>query len=117
MRALDDQVRCNGYEDEELVAFEAKRDHKYLTQFEEKMVAGDHENWTERVIDVTNRVDVLPVSLQGEYDRLTRERRWLEADALTVNIRLSRKLDPYVAKDRDPWTIDLPYTKDGLELP
>jgi len=112
-----DQVYGSGYNGEDLATFKESLEHPYLTQFEESIVAGDHENWTERVIEVANRVDILPANLRAEYDQLSRERRWLEADALTVNVQLNRRLDHYLDKDRDPWLVNLPYTADGLEAP
>jgi CRISPR-associated endonuclease/helicase Cas3 len=115
--SICDEVYANGYEGEDWNTFKDSVDHKYLTQFEESMVAGDHENWTERVIEVANRIDVLPASLSAEHARLTFERRWLEADRLTVNIRLSRKLDQFLDRSHEPWLIDLPYTADGLATP
>jgi CRISPR-associated endonuclease/helicase Cas3 len=112
-----DEVYEDGYKGEDLAKFEARRDHKYLTQFEASLVAGTHESWTERVIEVANRIDVLPARLRKEYDRLSDEHRWLEADALTVNIWWNARLDQHADKSHEPWLIRLPYGPDGLELP
>jgi hypothetical protein len=111
------QVYVNGYEGDELATFKERLEHKYLTRFEDNIIAGDHENWVERIIEVENRLDVLPTSLRTEHGQLISERRWLEADALTVNIRLSKNLDQYLHKEHDPWLINLPYTADGLVIP
>jgi CRISPR-associated endonuclease/helicase Cas3 len=112
------RVYERGYEGEDLITFEARRDHKYLTSFEESIVAGDHENWVDRVIELDNRVDVLPKSLRACFAELMEQKRWLEADALTVNIYATRKLiERHVDKSHDPWLIDLPYGANGLELP
>jgi hypothetical protein len=81
------------------------------------IIAGDHENWIETVItDIDSRVDVLPRSLLHEFSKLQSERRWLEADALTVNVYGSQRLKKSVMTEHDPWVVDAPYTMDGLEL-
>jgi hypothetical protein len=112
------RVYEHGYEGEDLVTFEARRDHKYLTRFEESIVAGDHENWVDRVIELDNRVDVLPKSLRACFAGLMEQKRWLEADALTVNIYATKKvIERHLDKSQDPWLIDVPYGANGLELP
>ena len=111
------EVYGDGYEGEELRVFTERIDHKYLTRFDECMVAGDHEDWTEEAIqDIDRRVDVLPAALLGEFRQFQSECRWLEADALTINIYWNDRLKEQVRRDHAPWVIDAPYTADGLEL-
>lgn len=112
-----DKVYELGYEGDDLATFVSRRDHKFLTRFEESVVAGDHESWTERVIELDNRIDVLPCVLRREFDSLFAQRRWLEADALTVNVYANRKLMDRIDKSHEPWLVDLPYASNGLELP
>jgi CRISPR-associated endonuclease/helicase Cas3 len=114
-----DQVYVNGYEGEELFVFKERLGHKYLTQFESMIVAGDHENWIDSVIEkLDNAAEVLPASLRVEFERFRAERRWIEADYLLVTIpSRSIRLGKYIQRDHDPWTINLPYTSNGLELP
>jgi CRISPR-associated endonuclease/helicase Cas3 len=115
-----DEVYGDGYEAEELKAFNERLDHKYFTRFDEYIVAGDHESWTETAItDIDNRIDVLPSSLLDEFRLLQSERRWLEADALTVNVYRSDRLKKQIRMDHDPCVIDdryARYTANGLEL-
>lgn len=114
-----DQVYANGYEGEDLDTFRDHLGHRYLTQFESMIVAGDHENWIDKVIEnVDNRIEVLPACLLSEFNQLREQRRWLEADALMVSIpSRSTRLQKYIRDDGDPWVINLPYTSNGLEMP
>jgi CRISPR-associated endonuclease/helicase Cas3 len=101
-------VYADGYNGEDLPDFQEHLDHRYFTQFRETLVAGDHESWVERVIDVEGRMDVLPETLLSEFETMKAQRRWLEADRLTVNIRANQKiLDKYVDQSHDPWVIRL----------
>ena len=112
-----DRVYVDGYTGEDLKIFNERLDHKYLTRFDEHIIAGDHENWTETAItDIDSRVDVLPSCLLAEFRQLQSEHLWLEADALSVNIFRTARLMKHVRTDRDIWVTDLPYNGDGLQL-
>lgn len=118
LTSIVDEVYERGYEGEDLEVFNEMRNHPYFTQFEDSIVAGDHEEWTEKVIEVENRIDVLPKCFRAKYDELMSERRWLEADELTVNIYVGKTLAAkYIDQSHDPPVINLPYGVDGLGFP
>ncbi len=108
-----------GYKGEDRAAFEEMLNHPYLAKFEESMIAGDHEQWVDKVMEgMENRIDVLPACLRREHQTLMNEHRWLEADRLTVNIYGNEStIAKYVDKSHDPWAINLSYGPDGLAQP
>ncbi len=110
-----DCVYREGYTGEERIIFEERLNHKLLTEFKDEVVAGQHRDWIEAVIEQSDgRADILPVNLQEEYDKLMHEKRWLEADSLLVNVYTSG-ISEYLDKRSDPWIANLAYGKDGLE--
>jgi CRISPR-associated endonuclease/helicase Cas3 len=113
-----DDVYANGYTGRQRLAFEDRLKHPFFVNFEQTLVAGRHERWTEAVIDKTDgRAEVLPRSLRREYDQLIKEKRWLDADALLVTTPVRRHWR-LVNRKTDPWEIDLPYDNNlGLGEP
>jgi CRISPR-associated endonuclease/helicase Cas3 len=115
LMAICDTVYRNGYVGEDKLRFEETLNHPFLSNFEEMLVAGEHEEWIDQVIEnVEGRADLLPFNLIGEYDMFTAERRWLDADSLLVNTYTSG-LEDVIHKERSPWVIKLGYDdKQGL---
>jgi CRISPR-associated endonuclease/helicase Cas3 len=113
-----DAVYCNGYVGEDKTDFESRFNHSYLRDFSDALVAGEHHQWIEKVIEnQSGRADVLPLSLKTEHRQLQDEKRWLEADALLVNAYTS-SFGSLLDKSGDPWTVDLAYdSKNGLRRP
>ena len=112
-----DEVYADGYVGDEKQVFEQRLNHRFLTAFEEEVVAGEHQQWIETVIeDAGGRADVLPIELKNEYDAMIADKRWLDADALLVNAYTSA-LGPKLDKGTDPWTVNLKYDQDGLHSP
>ena len=116
--AICDEVYANGYTGQQRDAFVERLNHPFFVNFEQTLIAGRHERWTESVIDKADgRAEVLPRSLRREYDLLINEKRWLDADALLVTAPV-RRYWQLVNRRTDPWEIDLPYDKDlGLAEP
>lgn len=113
-----DDVYKDGFQGDDWRDFDERRNHPCFTKMHTSMVAGDHEDWTDTVIEVANTVDLLPVSLKQEYGQLRDQKRWLDADALTVSVRVNKRLlEEHIDKSHDPWVVNLPYGADGLELP
>jgi CRISPR-associated endonuclease/helicase Cas3 len=114
LKDIGDQVYCAGYIGDERRVFEERLNHTFLRNFEDEVIAGQHEPWIESVIEKNDgRADVLPVCLKPEYDRLADQKLWLHADALLVNTYTS-SLASALDKKTDPWTVNLPYDQDGL---
>ena len=113
-----DDVYANGYIGQQREAFEERLGHPFFVNFEQTLIAGRHEQWTESVIDKTDgSAEVLPRCLRREYDLLIKEKRWLDADALLVTAPV-RRYWQLVNRKTDPWEIDLPYNKElGLSEP
>jgi len=65
-----------------------------------------------------NTISVLPSVLLDEYEDLIRNKKYLEANSLFVNIRYFKNEDEYVKKhvfeNRDIYVIDLEYDERGL---
>lgn len=65
-----------------------------------------------------NTISVLPSVLLDEYEDLIRNKKYLEANSLFVNIRYFKNEDEYVKKhvfeNRDIYVIDLDYDERGL---
>lgn len=117
-----DRVYGGGYVSDEEAEFAAGLSHPGLAEFEDRAIAGAHEDWVESVIESTDSsIDVLPDCLEEEYHDLMAEGLWLEANALLVPVRwrslLFRRYD--VRHDRADGisVIDAPYTSEmGLRL-
>jgi CRISPR-associated endonuclease/helicase Cas3 len=117
-----DRVYGAGYAGDGEAEFLAGRNHPGLTEFEDRVLAGAHEDWVESVIEsVDSSIDVLPNCLEAEYRDLMAEGLWLEANALLVPVRF-RSLQSHRCRLRhdrsdDIWVIDAPYTAEvGLRL-
>lgn len=65
-----------------------------------------------------NTISVLPSVLLDEYEDLIRNKKYLEANSLFVNIRYFKNEDEYVKKhvfeNRDIYVVDLEYDERGL---
>lgn len=114
-----DLVYSEGYEGQDKQDFERRFNHVFLKDFKNNVVAGEHKDWIEAVIENEDgRADVLPRCLEKDYRRLKSQKLWLEADALLVNAYTSSlpKLDKSGERYGDPWIVDLKYdSKDGLQ--
>ena len=114
------RVYSDGYCGDELCNFEQGFNHPDIISFEERLLAGTHQDWVEQVIESTDgTVEVLPRCLREDYEDKIREGLWVEANALLVPVRsqslqwLKSKLDT----SSDPWIINAPYSESqGLEL-
>ena len=117
LTAICDVIYQHGYTGEDQRTFEERLNSRMFTHFEEKLVAGEHENWIDQVIERENgRADVLPLSLASDYRKCMEQKRWLDADALLINT-YTANLSKYINANADPWTINLPYSEhNGLEV-
>lgn len=114
LTAICDSVYQAGYTGQDLNIFEQRLNYKLFTSFEAELIAGQHEQWIEKVIENQDgRAEVLPIGLKSEYDKFVQEKMWLDADALLVNTYVSGIAD-VLDKSVDPWVVHLPYGSDGL---
>jgi len=110
-----DRVYEDGYTGEEKTTFEERLNYRPITKFADEIIAGQHQDWIEAVIEKGDgRADVLPMSLRNEYQWFIKEKRWLDADALLVNTYIS-SISEFLDRSIDPWVVRLPYGHDGLE--
>jgi CRISPR-associated endonuclease/helicase Cas3 len=117
-----DRVYGTGYAGDEQTELVAGLSHPGLAEFDDRAVAGAHEDWVESVIEsADSSIDVLPDCLEAEYRDLMAKGLWLEANALLVPVRWralrSRKYGLRHDRDNGIWVIDAPYTSElGLRL-
>ncbi len=116
-----DRVYGSGYAGDHQAEFLAGLNHPGLSEFDDRALAGAHEDWVESVIEsADSSIDVLPDCLEAEYRDLMANGLWLEANALLVPVRL-RSLRAHCGLRHDRvdgiWMIDVPYTSElGLRL-
>jgi CRISPR-associated endonuclease/helicase Cas3 len=107
-------VYREGYVGDDRLKFEERLNNTLFTRFEDELIAGQHEQWIEKVIENQDgRAEVLPIGLQPEYHAFVDEKRWLDADSLLVNVYVSGLRDA-LDKSVEPWVVNLPYGRDGL---
>lgn len=117
-----DRVYGTGYVGQEEVEFTTGLKHPGLTEFEDRVLAGAHEDWVESVIEAADSsIDVLPSCLEGEYHDRMGQGLWLEANALLVPVRWrslrSQQNRLRHVRGEEIRIIDAPYTSElGLRL-
>jgi CRISPR-associated endonuclease/helicase Cas3 len=118
VRAADD-VYEDGYTGEDKTEFEEGLHHECLEKFNEELLAGAHEDWTDQVIEKTSStIEVLPDCKLTEYKRLMRDGLWIEADSLLVPLAAHVLKRIPVDTDENPWVVRCPYSSVlGLSLP
>lgn len=115
-----DNVYGKGYQDKDIVKFNEGYNHQDLAEFEERILAGAHQDWAEEVIESSDgSIEVIPMCLIDEYNKRKKEGLWIDANNLLVPIKtrslawLKSKID---TSQKDPWIVNLPYSSDiGLE--
>jgi CRISPR-associated endonuclease/helicase Cas3 len=108
-----DRIYSNGYTGEEGTAFEEGFSHPDIVRFEERLLAGAHQDWVEQLIESADRtVEVLPESLVEEYEDRRRKGLWIEANSLLVTVRRRslRNLGSDVVTSADPWVVKRDYS-------
>ncbi len=117
------QVYKEGYEREDKIKFGEGLNHPDLKEFEDRLLAGAHQNWVETIIEQTDGIaELLPIPLKKEYDEKIEQGLWIEANSLLVPIRFV-KIIKFFEEERiintkaDPWTINCFYdSEEGLNL-
>lgn len=108
-----DRVYGDGYAANQACVFKERLNHPYFVEFEQRLLAGRSEEWVEEVLGDTadGLADVLPRSLLPQHEQLTRSGRWLDADALLVNVRAAAYTGRIDWK-QDPPIVDADYSSD-----
>ncbi|MGE5632879.1 MAG: CRISPR-associated helicase Cas3' [Caulobacteraceae bacterium] len=117
-----DKVYGSGYQGEDKVKFGEGYNHPDLVEFEERLLAGAHQDWVEQFIESSDgsiSIEVIPKCLLDEYERRKDMGLWIEANNLLVPIK-TRSLAWLKSKistsKKDPCVVNLPYSSDiGLE--
>lgn len=107
------RVYKDGYVADDLERYTNALNHPLIKRFNETLIAGVHNDWTEDVIkNADGTVDLLPRSLFGQYVQYQSKGLWLESDQLLVPVRTASLsyLSDYIDKNHDPWIIDKPYS-------
>jgi CRISPR-associated endonuclease/helicase Cas3 len=115
-----DRVYRNGYQGEDKIKFEEGFNHPDLDKFEQRLLAGAHQDWVEAIIEKTDgTIEILPQNLLIEYNKRKEKGLWIEADSLLVPIRTKSLawLKSRIDMSKDPWIVGLDYTSDrGLDI-
>ncbi|MFT3949936.1 MAG: CRISPR-associated helicase Cas3' [Agriterribacter sp.] len=89
----DDLIKvCNnvyndGYNEEQEKDFKNGLNNSIINQFEEDWVAGHWRDWVEDILESNNqKIEVLCFNLQEEYMQKIKERKFLEANQLLVQV-------------------------------
>jgi len=81
------KVYENGYNENQQEDFEQGLDNSIIKNFEEDWVAGNWNNWIEDVIENNNqKIEVLCYNLIDEYDEKKKNKQYLEANQLLVQV-------------------------------
>lgn len=114
-----DRVYGDGYKGEDKTKFEEGFNHPDLGEFEQRLLAGAHQDWVEVVIEKTDgTIEILPKNLLAKYNERKKAGLWIEANSLLVPVREKSLawLKPKINTSNDPWIANLSYTLDkGLE--
>jgi len=119
--SITDAVYGDGYTGDELVAFEEGLNHPDIVEFDNRLLAGAHQDWIDEVIEKAGgSIELLPKVLLKRYEQLMKNGLWLEASALLVSVRfvsLASLPDGVINKHHDPWIIDCLYDSElGLQF-
>lgn len=80
-------VYANGYNENQVEDFNQGLNHSTITNFEIDWTAGHWEDWIEDVIDNNNqKIEVLCSNLIGEFDEKWRNKQFIEANQLLVQV-------------------------------
>lgn len=80
-------VYRDGYNEEQQRDFETGLNHSIISQYEEDWIAGHWRDWVEGILDGKDqKVEVLCYNLRDEYSRKVKERRFIEANQLLVQV-------------------------------
>lgn len=77
----------NGYNENQRKDFENGLTHPTIINFERDWIAGHWEDWVEELLDNGNqKIEVLCSNLTEEFDKLKKEKRYVEANQLLVQV-------------------------------
>lgn len=83
-----DKVYENGYSSLAQQELEKGLNNSDIAEFAEKMLAGTHIEWTDKIFEKTDaQIEVLPQSLLDDFKLLRKEQLYIEARQLLVPIR------------------------------
>ncbi len=113
------RVYINGYQGDDRLAFEEGLNHPDIINFEERLLAGAHQDWVNAIIEKADGVvEILPKCLLEEYKKRKEDGLWIEANSLLVPIqaRSLAWLESKIDMSQDPWIANLSYSpKVGLK--
>jgi CRISPR-associated endonuclease/helicase Cas3 len=115
-----DRVYGNGYQGEDKTKFEEGFNHPDIREFENRLLAGAHQDWVEEIIEKTDGIiEILPICLLEEYKNRADNGLWIEANSLLVPVRTKSLswLKSKLNKWNDLLIANLGYEPDkGLEI-
>lgn len=115
-----DRVYGEDYQGEDKTKFEEGFNHPDLSEFENHLLVGAHQDWVEALIEKTDGImEILPKCLLEEYKKREESGLWIEANSLLVPVRTKSLawLRSKLNMSNYPWIADLCYTSNqGLEM-
>ncbi len=94
------QVYKNGYNENQQRDFELGLNNDTIRNFETDWIAGDWNNWIEDILENNSqKVEVLCGNLINEYDNLKKQKRYIEANQLFVQVYFYELKDTNYRKD------------------
>jgi len=118
---VSDNVYKRGYDEENSILYKEGLNHPRINRFKELLVCGIHHDWVDDLMEGSDdtTIDMLPISLAGEYENLIATGLRIEADNLLVPvpIRVLNYMKKNIDIKHDPWIIHVPYSEErGLIL-
>lgn len=81
------QVYEGGYNENQQKDFEQGLNNTTIKDFETDWIAGDWENWIETIFENNSqKIEILCENLVEEFDKLKKEKRYIEANQLLVQV-------------------------------
>ncbi len=117
---IANRVYIDGFHDSDEQAFEESLTHPDIYKFEERVLAGAHQDWVEEVIEKADgTIEVLPSGLVKEFQSRLEMGLWIEANSLLVPVRVKSlsSIRRRLNTSGDPWILDCQYSSTtGLTL-
>ena len=118
------EIYKDGYTGSSKEDYERGFNNSIIRAFNEDMIAGTYKPWVQDMIEGSDgSLEILPIKQYGDFNRLKKEKKYLEAKMLLVPIqvrqfrRLCKEKVLYWDKKLDEYVANLDYSSDsGLDI-
>ena len=92
-------VYKDGYNNKQQKEFEIGLHNSTIHNFETDWIAGDWNDWIQEMLETNNqKIEILCANLVGEFEKLRKEKRFIEANQLFVQIYFYELIDTSYVK-------------------